>query len=62
MANPIQFIKEAKNELMKVVWPSRAETIRITVGVILICVAVAVILGAEDLGLTKLVEYAISRK
>lgn len=60
--NPIQFIKEAKNELMKVVWPTRAETIRITIGVIVICLIVAAILGAADFGLTKLIEYAIARK
>ena len=61
MTNPIQFIKEAKNELMKVVWPSRRETIRMTLGVIIISVLVAVILGAADFGLTKLFEYAINK-
>jgi preprotein translocase subunit SecE len=62
MTNPIQFAKEAKNELMKVVWPSRQETTRITIGVIIISLAMALILGAADYGLTKLIEYAISKR
>ncbi|HEX5429766.1 MAG TPA: preprotein translocase subunit SecE [Patescibacteria group bacterium] len=62
MVNPIQFVKEAKNELMKVVWPSRRETINITIGVIIISLIIAAILGAADWGLTKLIEYAIARK
>ena len=61
MANPIQFIKEGKAELTKVVWPSRSETIRITIAVVIMSLAVAGFLGAVDYGLTKLVEYAINR-
>ena len=62
MTNPIQFVKEAKNELMKVVWPSRRETVRITLGVIAISLIVAAFLGAADYGLTKLVEFGISKQ
>lgn len=62
MLNPIQFIKEARNELMKVVWPTRQETIRMTLGVIIICLVVAAILGAADFGLTKLIESAIAKR
>jgi preprotein translocase subunit SecE len=62
MTNPIQFIKEAKNELIKVVWPSRQDTIRMTLGVIAISLIVAAILGAADFGITKLFEYAVSKR
>ena len=55
MANPLQFLREAKNELTKVVWPSRRDVIKITLGVIIISLIVAVFLGAVDFGLTKLV-------
>ncbi|MBI4363219.1 MAG: preprotein translocase subunit SecE [Candidatus Doudnabacteria bacterium] len=61
MTNPLQFIKEAKNELMKVVWPSRQEILRITIAVILLSLAVALFLGAVDFGLTKLVELFIAK-
>ena len=57
MTNPWQFIKEARAELTKVVWPSRKETIRITIAVVAISLGVALFLGAIDLGLTKLLEY-----
>ena len=61
MANPIQFIKEAKSELSKVVWPSRQETLKITIAVIALSLAVAVFLGAVDFGLTKLFELAVNK-
>ena len=62
MTNPWQFIKEAKNELTKVVWPKRADTIRMTIGVIIISLIVAGVLGAADYGLTKLIEFAINKQ
>lgn len=61
MTNPIQFLKEAKNELLKVVWPSRKEILRITIGVIVLSLAVAAFLGAVDYGLTKLFELVVNR-
>jgi preprotein translocase subunit SecE len=61
MINPIQFIKEAKSELMKVVWPSRQETIKVTLAVIALSLSVAVILGLVDFGLTRLFEYIVNR-
>lgn len=62
MTNPIQFIKEARSEMTKVVWPSKKETIRITLAVILLSVGVALFLGAVDFGLTKLFDLAVSQR
>lgn len=59
--NPIQFVKEAKSELVKVVWPSRRETISITIAVILLSLAVALYLGLADYGLNQLFEYIVNR-
>ncbi len=42
------FIKEARLELAKVNWPTRAETIRYTILVIGLSLAVAAFLGALD--------------
>lgn len=61
MANPIQFIKEAQAELKKVVWPSRKETIRITIAVIILSLVVAAFLGLADLGLSKVVGLLVNR-
>lgn len=61
MTTPIQFIKEARAELTKVVWPSRTETIRITVAVVLLSLFVAVFLGLTDYGLTALFEKFVNK-
>lgn len=43
------FIQEARQELRRVNWPSRAETIRLTIVVIVLSIAVAFSLGIFDL-------------
>ncbi|PJA88125.1 MAG: preprotein translocase subunit SecE [Candidatus Moranbacteria bacterium CG_4_9_14_3_um_filter_40_7] len=49
MANKItQFLREAKEELFKVNWPSKKQVIDYTLIVIGISVAVAVFLGSLD--------------
>jgi len=42
------FLQESKQELMRVNWPSREDTIRLTLSVILISLLVALFLGALD--------------
>lgn len=44
----IQFLKEAKTELMKVNWPTREKTINYTLAVISISIAVSLFLGGLD--------------
>ncbi len=61
MTNPIQFLKEARSEMTKVVWPSKQQTIRITIAVVVLSLVVAVFLGAIDYGLTKLFDYFVNR-
>ncbi len=56
MIRPIQFLKDVWNELKKVIWPTRAQTIKMTLYVIFISVFVAIILGAVDYGLSALVQ------
>lgn len=63
MANtPVNFFREVRDELKKVVWPSREEVIRLTGVVILVSLFVGVYLGTADFILTKLVEIVILRK
>ena len=62
MANPItNYFREAYEELKKVSWPSRKQTLQDTLVVIGVSLAVAVFLGAIDLGLTAGLEKLISR-
>ncbi len=49
------YFREVMSELKKVVWPTRTETRRLTLMVLAISGAVGLILGAIDLGFTRLV-------
>ena len=61
MANKlIKYVKESKDELKKVVWPSRKETIKYTTLVIGISLATAAFLGALDFGLNIVLEKVIN--
>lgn len=57
--NPLQFLGEVKAELSKVVWPTKKETIKYTVVVIIFSVAVALILGLADLGILSFFEKVV---
>ena len=43
-----QFLREATSEVRKVVWPSREETQRLTIAVIIIALSIGVFLGIFD--------------
>lgn len=53
MKKLIQFLKDAKTEVAKVIWPTRYDTIRYTVAVVIFSVIIAAILGAADFGLLQ---------
>ena len=42
------FATELIGELKKVVWPTRPETVRLTIMVLVICLAIGALLGAMD--------------
>lgn len=48
MKNPVVFLGEVKQELHKVQWPTKAQTMRYSLLVVAISVATAVYLGALD--------------
>lgn len=56
---PFVFLREVKLELERVIWPSRAETIKLTLMVIGVSVAVGLFLGGSDFILTKLTELFV---
>jgi len=53
MENIKRYFKGAIQELKKVNWPTRKETIRYTLGVLGLSFAVAIILGFIDFGLIR---------
>ncbi len=59
MATPITFLKEAREELKKVVWPGREHIIRSTITVILLSLIVGLFLGGLDFVFTKMIEIIV---
>lgn len=57
--NVINFLKEVREELDKVVWPTREQTLRYTILVIMVAVAVGLFLGGLDYILTILQSFII---
>ena len=47
------FFKESKDELMKVVWPTRKQTIEMTIAVVIIVIVISFYLGGLDFILNK---------
>ena len=46
---PVTFVKEVQQELKKVTWPTRAETIKLTIVVIGVSLGVGVFIGGLDI-------------
>lgn len=61
MPNIITFLKEVKEELIKVAWPSREQTIRYTILVIIVAIAVGLFLGGLDYILTAISASLLNR-
>ncbi|MHB1609541.1 MAG: preprotein translocase subunit SecE [Acidiferrobacter thiooxydans] len=55
------FVKEARVELSKVVWPTRKETVQTTLVVIVLVLLIALFLWVVDLGLIKSVSMLTGR-
>ncbi|MEX2210036.1 MAG: preprotein translocase subunit SecE [Patescibacteria group bacterium] len=53
MRKVISFLKEARAELAKVIWPTRRRTARLTVIVVIATVIFGVFIGAVDYGLDR---------
>lgn len=49
------FITDIVTELRKAVWPTRQETLRLTIMVIIVCLIVGLFLGGVDYGFAELV-------
>ncbi len=54
-----QFVVEAAQELRKVTWPNRRETLGTTGVVLILVIIIAIFLGMVDFGLTRLVRRFI---
>ena len=59
MTSPAQFIRQVKQEVAKITWPSRADTMRGTVMVIVVSVVLAAFLFCVDLFFARVVSFFI---
>ncbi len=59
MSKALDFLAEVRVELEKVVWPTRQQTIRLTLTVILVTIIVGFFVGAVDYLLTLLMQLVI---
>lgn len=53
MSKVMQFLRESKAELKKVVWPSREDVVSSVQVVIISTVLIAIVLGLLDFGFTE---------
>ncbi len=58
--SPFRFFREAKSEMKKVTWPSKARLFQNTVIILVFITIVTVILAALDVGFGKLFEKLIA--
>ena len=61
MRKVLDFIDSFRVELLKVVWPTWQQTLKLTTIVIIVTVSVGFFLGVLDLGLTKLLSLILNR-
>ena len=59
VVSPVTFLKEARSELTKVIWPTRAETLKLTALVIGISATVGLFIGGLDILFVTLQQYLI---
>ncbi|MBN1585604.1 preprotein translocase subunit SecE [Candidatus Uhrbacteria bacterium] len=60
MVNKVkQYLRECRDELKKVTWPSRQQVVRDTIVVIGISLFAAAFFGATDYGLMKIFDFSI---
>ncbi len=58
---PVTFLKEVVAELKKVTWPTRDETIKLTVVVLVISIIVAAFIGGLDYTFLTLTSFLFKR-
>lgn len=61
MTSPATFLHEVKTELLKVTWPTRKETIRLTLVVIALSAVVGFYIGGLDYIFTKITEVLLKK-
>jgi len=56
----MQYLRDTRMELRKVVWPAREEAVNLTIIVLFVTVAMTVLLGGIDYAFTILLNFILS--
>ncbi|MEE8347817.1 MAG: preprotein translocase subunit SecE [Dehalococcoidia bacterium] len=56
-----RFLMDIINELRKVVWPSREDTVHLTIVVVIVALLVGAVLGGIDIGFGWLIDNTLLR-
>ena len=59
--SPIQFLKEVREELSRVTWPTRDEVVEATIGVVIFCLVIALYFWILDTIFAKGLELIIAK-
>jgi len=54
-----QYLRNSRQELAKVTWPTKEQTINSTTMVIIVSIGIAAFLGGADYGLNRLLEFLL---
>jgi len=57
--NPVEFLREVRVELKKVVWPTKKEVMRMTILIVIVSILTGAFVGGLDFLFTKLFQLAI---
>ena len=57
--NPVEFLREVRVELKKVVWPTKEEVLRMTVLIVVVSILTGAFVGGLDYAFTKLFQLAV---
>ena len=58
--NPAAFLREVKQEVAKVTWPSRQEAVRVTIAVVVLCIILSGFFFVVDVLSRLLVQQILS--
>lgn len=57
----VKFFKDIRNELKKVIWPTKDQLINNTLTVLMVCLLVGAVIWVSDEVLTKIVEWTLTK-
>jgi len=54
-----QYVNEVRSEMDKIVWPQQDEALAGTIGVVIVVVVIATVLGVVDFGLSRIMQVIL---